>query len=226
MNIIKLPSPNFDERQINNNQASIEMLVLHYTDTLSAQDAIDILVSPERKVSAHYVLAEDGTLYNLVDESKRAWHAGVSYWRGRENVNACSIGIEIVNPGHIYGYREFTKAQYKTLIPLCQRIKSDYGIKDIDIVAHSDIAPDRKKDPGELFDWERMAGNGVGLWPNQKSKVKNQKLNLVELGYREHNQASITAFQRHWRQENVNGVWDDECEAILGSLLAAIPISN
>lgn len=207
-------SPNFDERN-----AQIEHLILHYTDTKSAQDAIDILISPERRVSAHYVLAEDGTLFNLVDESKRAWHAGVSYWRGKENLNASSIGIEIVNPGHLYGYRPFTEEQYKVLIPLCQRIKSQYQISDINIIGHSDIAPDRKKDPGELFDWALLAKNNLGLWPNQKSEVKNQKSSLVDLGYRTHDIHSITAFQRHWRQSKVDGLWDDECGQILSNLL-------
>ena len=213
MSIVNLPSPNFDDRN-----ADIEMLILHYTDTVSAQDAIDILVSPERKVSAHYVLAEDGTLYSLVDESKRAWHAGVSYWRGKENVNAVSIGIEIVNPGHIHGYREFTKEQYDVLIPLCQRIKKQYGIKDVNIIAHSDIAPERKKDPGELFDWKLLAENGLGLWP-KGAVFSTSDAKLNELGYRQHNEASITAFQRHWRQSKVDGQWDDECCGILENLL-------
>ncbi len=220
MNLIKLASPNFDDRLNNDKPAQVEMLVLHYTDTTSAQEAIDILISPERKVSAHYVLAEDGTLYSLVDESKRAWHAGVSFWRGRENVNACSIGIEIVNPGHIHGYRKFTQAQYDVLIPLCRRIKQQYGLKDIDIVAHSDIAPERKKDPGELFDWKLLAENGIGLWAEKNMKNAGDD-QLTQLGYRQHNEASITAFQRHWRQNKVDGIWDEECAQILGALLKA-----
>ena len=214
-------SPNFDERN-----AQIEHLILHYTDTKSAQDAIDILISPERKVSAHYVLAEDGTLFNLVDESKRAWHAGISFWRGKENLNASSIGIEIVNPGHLYGYRPFTEEQYKVLIPLCQNIKAKYQISDINIIAHSDIAPDRKKDPGELFDWERLAKAGVGLWVlGARDFTKTQLLKpktLADLGYRTHDTASITAFQRHWRQNKVDGVWDDECLTILNSILESL----
>jgi N-acetylmuramoyl-L-alanine amidase len=221
LSIVKLPSPNFDERLVENNKAAIEMLVLHYTDTLSAKEAIDILISPERKVSAHYVVAEDGTLYSLVEESKRAWHAGVSYWRGRENINACSIGIEIVNPGHIHGYREFTTAQYDVLIPLCQRIKKQYSIKDADIVAHSDIAPERKKDPGELFNWKLLADNGLGLWPNELASEDNNP-QLTALGYRQHDKPSITAFQRHWRQNKVDGIWDQECSQRLADLLAQL----
>lgn len=231
MSIISYPSANFDERQIGGKISAIEMLILHYTETKTTQEALDILVSAERKVSAHYVLAEDGQLFSLVDESKRAWHAGVSYWRGRENLNACSIGIEIVNPGITYGYRPFTKAQYNTLIPLAQRIKKQYGLKDIDIVAHSDVAPDRKKDPGELFDWKLLANNGVGLVTQTQSKIdaKNsmslcisEPLNLKDLGYREHDTHSITAFQMHWRQNKVNGLWDEECGQTLTNLLGQI----
>lgn len=211
MKQVQLESPNFDERD-----SAIEMLVLHYTDTLTSKEAIEILMDPERKVSAHYVLDKDGTLYTLVDESRRAWHAGISHWRGRDNVNGCSIGIEIVNPGHLYGYRRFTEAQYEVLIPLCQRIKQEYKIRDVDIVAHSDIAPERKKDPGELFDWKRLADNGIGIWATGGGTFVND---LKKLGYKEHNEASITAFQRHWRQAGVDGVWDNECGQILKKLL-------
>jgi N-acetylmuramoyl-L-alanine amidase len=215
--ILTYQSPNFDERN-----AKIEHLILHYTDTKSAAEAIEILISPERKVSAHYVLAEDGKLFNLVDESKRAWHAGVSFWRGKENLNATSIGIEIVNPGHLYGYRPFTKAQYDVLIPLCQRIKQQYALQDINIIGHSDVAPERKKDPGELFDWKLLATNGLGIWPTSKQLSNIATQQLTELGYREHNEASITAFQRHWRQTKVDGLWDEECGQILASLLQQI----
>lgn len=221
MEVISYPSPNFNERLINNNLAPVEMIILHYTETNSTQEALDILVSPMRKVSSHYVLAEDGQLISLVDESKRAWHAGVSYWRGKENLNACSIGIEIVNPGITYGYRPFTKAQYATLIPLLQRMKKQYGIKDVNIIGHSDIAPDRKKDPGELFDWKLLAENGVGLWPKTLGAAAPQE-KLIELGYKNADNHAISAFQMHWRQNKVNGIWDDECGQILSNLLEQI----
>lgn len=217
MNITPYPSVNFDERN-----SAIEMLILHYTDTKTTQEALDILISPESKVSAHYVLAEDGQLFSLVDESKRAWHAGVSFWLGRENLNACSIGIEIVNAGHTYGYTPFTKAQYDVLIPLCQRIKAQYGLKDIDIIGHSDVAPERKKDPGELFDWKLLAENEIGLYPKNIQAFNHSTPQVTDLGYKEHNEASITAFQRHWRQNKVNGLWDEECGQILANLLKQI----
>ena len=136
-------SPNYDERN-----AAINMIVLHYTGMKSADEAITRLCEPASKVSAHYVIEENGKLHNLVAEQHRAWHAGISYWRGMRNVNANSIGIEIINPGHEFGYREFTDAQYKALIPLCLDIKQRHKINNINIIGHSDIAPDRKQDPG------------------------------------------------------------------------------
>ena len=188
----------------------------------SGIEAIERLCNPESRVSAHYVLDEDGQLFNLVDESKRAWHAGISFWRGDESLNKSSIGIEIVNPGHEFGYRKFTEAQYQTLIPLCQEIKARYKLQDINIIGHSDIAPDRKQDPGELFDWERLAKAGVGLWANSAQPLNHSTILLAELGYRTHDTASITAFQRHWRQSQVNGIWDDECAKLLDNLLHQI----
>lgn len=212
MNLKKLPSPNFDERD-----SEIDMIILHYTGMKSGDAALKRLCDPEAKVSAHYVVEENGQVYQLVEEAKRAWHAGVSYWQGKRNLNGNSIGIELVNPGHEYGYREFTKAQYDSVIELCAGIKKKYKIEDINIIGHSDIAPERKQDPGELFDWELLAKNGLGLWPNKT--LKNTKDNLTKLGYEFHNKASITAFQRHWRQNKVDGAWDDECCNILTAML-------
>ena len=160
MDIIQHPSPNFDERE-----REIDMIVLHYTGMKTGEEALERLCDPEAKVSAHYLIEEDGRVFQLVDESKRAWHAGVSSWQGVENVNHNSIGIELVNPGHEWGYREFTKAQYDSLIPLCQKIKERHSIPDINIIGHEDVAPDRKQDPGELFDWKLLADNGLGIWP-------------------------------------------------------------
>lgn len=157
------PSPNFDERE-----RTIDMIVLHYTGMKTAEEALERLCDFEAQVSAHYLIDEDGTVYQMVDEEKRAWHAGVSSWNGVENVNHNSIGIELVNPGHEWGYREFTQAQYDALIPLCQAIKARYNIPDENIVGHEDVAPTRKQDPGELFDWELLAKNGLGNWPRPK----------------------------------------------------------
>ncbi len=163
MKIIPCPSPNFNDREGH----TIDMLVLHYTGMRSADDARDKLCNAmsDKKVSAHYLVDEDGTIYAMVDESMRAWHAGVSYWRGHTNINQRSIGIEIVNPGHEFGYRPFPKPQMEAVAELCKDILSRRAIPARNVVGHSDVAPERKQDPGELFDWKFLAEHGVGLWP-------------------------------------------------------------
>ena len=140
-------------------------MVLHYTGMKTAEEALARLCDPAAKVSAHYLIDEDGRILRLADEAKRAWHAGVSCWQGRERLNDCSIGIEIVNPGHEWGYRPFTELQYRALEWLCPLIMARWSIPPLRVLAHSDIAPDRKEDPGELFDWQRLAKSGIGAWP-------------------------------------------------------------
>ncbi len=149
--IIETPSPNFDARTL-----PVTMLVLHYTGMQDAASALARLTDPEAKVSAHYLVAEDGQIIRLVDEEDRAWHAGKSWWRGTSDVNSASVGIEIVNPGHEWGYRAFPEAQIEALIPLVRRIVHHHKITRGNVVGHSDIAPARKEDPGELFPWERL----------------------------------------------------------------------
>src|SRR5690348_10600615 len=139
------------------------MIVLHYTGMPDAEGALDRLTSPEAKVSCHYLVDEDGTVYRLVDERMRAWHAGKSRWRGITDVNSASVGIEIVNPGHEFGYRSFPEEQIDALIPLMAEIKERYGITRGNIVGHSDVAPARKRDPGELFPWEKLARHRLAL---------------------------------------------------------------
>lgn len=180
--ILKRPSPNHDARKPADNTAYdadtssnttplIDMLVLHYTGMQSGSEALKRLCDPAAKVSAHYLIEEDGRIFQLVDEAQRAWHAGVSHWRGHNDINARSIGIEIVNPGHEWGYRPFSDAQIAALIPLCQAIIARYNIPARNIVGHSDVAPARKQDPGELFPWEHLAKAGIGLWVD----VSNQE---------------------------------------------------
>ena len=159
MNIIEAPSPNFDGRT-----APPSMLVLHYTGMKTGPEALDRLRDPQAKVSSHYLVEEDGRVFRLVAEERRAWHAGVSFWRGRRNVNGDSIGIEIVNPGHEFGYRPFPEPQVESVIALVADIRTRWDIEDRDIVGHSDIAPDRKDDPGELFPWKRLSEAGHGVW--------------------------------------------------------------
>jgi len=148
---LSFSSPNFDDRK----DAPIDMIVLHYTDMVSAHDALVHLCKPESKVSAHYLVDETGEIFQLVDEERRAWHAGESFWRGHSNINSRSIGIEIANPGHTNGYRAFPELQMQSVIELCHGIIARYAIPARNVVGHSDVAFLRKTDPGELFDWPR-----------------------------------------------------------------------
>ncbi len=235
MNVIEAPSPNFDART-----APPSLLVLHYTGMVSGEAAIDRLRDPEAKVSAHYVVEEDGRIFRLVPEERRAWHAGVSFWRGRRNVNGDSIGIEIVNPGHAFGYRAFPEAQVAAVLALTADIRARWDIEDRDIVGHSDIAPTRKEDPGELFPWKRLAEAGHGLWAEappapgapigegeEGAAVFALQAGLTRLGYElppsgqfdADTAAVVRAFQRHWRPERVDGMADGETRARLIALL-------
>lgn len=157
-------SPNFEERK---NGVKPSMIIVHYTGMKTAQEALERLCSPESKVSAHYVVDEDGSIYQLVLEDKRAWHAGVSNWQGETDINSHSIGIELVNPGHEFGYRPFPDAQIEALIALCHDIRERHEIEWV--LGHEDVAPDRKQDPGELFPWSRLEQAGIGKLPHQSN---------------------------------------------------------
>lgn len=216
MNTTQRPSPNFDSRDGH----AVDMLVLHYTGMRTRDEALERLCDPAAKVSAHYVVDEDGTIYTLVDESERAWHAGKSFWRGHTNINQRSIGIEIVNPGHEFGYRPFPQAQMVSVAKLCREILSRHNIPARNVVAHSDIAPERKEDPGELFDWKFLAEHGVGLFPLTSPSPLAGEGELELYGYDTTNlPKTITAFQRHFRPKPLTGQWDRECALILHSLL-------
>jgi N-acetylmuramoyl-L-alanine amidase len=219
--IIHAPSPNFDERAL-----PINMLVLHYTGMIDAASAIARLREPEAKVSAHYVVAEDGQVLRLVDEEKRAWHAGRSFWRGITDVNSASIGIEIVNPGHEFGYRPFPEQQMDALVPLVADIIGRHRIRPGNVVGHSDIAPDRKEDPGELFDWARLAKRGLAVARPTERLIDplwtdgGFLLALERFGYDVRKpQAAVTAFQRRFRPDQIDGIIDGETRAILLALL-------
>ena len=214
-------SPNFDERP---NDAPIDMLVLHYTGMPTAADALARLCDPAAKVSAHYVIDEDGRVIALVDETKRAWHAGVSSWRGESNVNGRSIGVELVNPGHEFGYRDFPDAQMTALEELAAAILARHPIPARNVVGHADVAPSRKADPGERFDWRRLAAKGIGLWPVGASAVDADaeavRDMLAGYGYDTADAtAAITAFQRHFRPSRFDGVADAETAGRLIALL-------
>ncbi len=223
--IQELPSPNQDDRPAG---VPIDVLILHYTGMQSAQAAVDRLRDPEARVSSHYVVDEDGAVLRLVPEERRGYHAGISYWRGNTELNGRSIGIEIVNPGHEWGYRDFPVLQLAAVCDLCLSILSRHAIPARNIVAHSDVAPDRKDDPGEKFDWEQLARNGVGLWPfgvpdlgttgavRDAAGLRMVRAGLAEIGYRVAPEGPLDpalatvlrAFQRHWRPEAVTGQAD------------------
>ncbi len=223
--MIETPSPNFDARTL-----PISMIVLHYTGMLDAAGAIERLTDPAAKVSSHYLIAEDGQVMRLVAEENRAWHAGKSHWRQIDDVNSASIGIEIVNPGHEFGYLPFPDAQIDALIPLMADIQARYGITRGNVVGHSDIAPRRKQDPGELFPWSRLARHRLALPRPTKNLIDPNwtdagfLLALERFGYDVSDRlAAVVAFQRRFRPELMDGTIDGECRAILLALLLPKP---
>lgn len=230
LTLIDAPSANFNERL-----HPLDMLVLHYTGMKDGPSALARMrEEKEPRVSAHYMVEEDGRVFVLVPEDKRAWQAGRSWWRGDEDLNSRSIGIEIVNPGHEWGYRPFPDAQIEAVIELCQGILARWPIPQNRIVAHSDIAPDRKEDPGELFPWKRLSEHGIGLWPEPQRPepwmmhgaamgdagltVDNLRQCLADIGYQiatvgpydEAMAAVVRAFQRRWRPERITGEGDTD----------------
>lgn len=225
MTPIEAPSPNFDDRTL-----PITMIVLHYTGMADGESAIARLRDPEAKVSSHYVVAEDGTVLRLVPDDKRAWHAGQSHWRDIDDVNSASIGIEIINPGHDLGYRPFPDEQIDAVIRLVHDLKDRYEITRGNIVGHSDIAPARKRDPGELFPWGKLARLRLAL-PRPTKNLMDPMwteagflLALERFGYDVTDKmAAIMAFQRRFRPELVDGEIDAECRMILLALLLPKP---
>ena len=218
------------------------MVLLHYTGMQTGEAALARLRDAEAKVSAHYLIEEDGRAFSLVDERRRAWHAGKSFWKGETDINAVSIGIEIVNPGHEWGYRAFPDAQITAVIDLLDEIRSRWTVPEVRILGHSDVAPDRKEDPGELFPWARLAAAGHGLWvepppspgaPLAKGDngtgVFALQAGFTRLGYDlpptgdydDNTTVVVTAFQRHWRPALVDGIADGETRARLVLLLRA-----
>ena len=231
-------SPNFGSRGEAPNIRPINMLVLHYTGMQSAAAALDRLCDPAAKVSAHYLVEEDGTIWRLVPELARAFHAGISYWQGDRDLNYVSVGIEIVNPGHEWGYRPFPEAQMAAVERLSRDILARHRIPPHRVVGHSDIAPDRKADPGELFDWPRLARAGIGLWPAPDPTLRRQRgravgpvqrmaalSDLARIGYPVSagtEQSAVAAFQRRFRPERWDGLIDAETGARLAELRMAV----
>ncbi len=217
---VPVPSPNQDARP----WPVIDHLVLHYTGMPSAEAALARLCDPVAKVSAHYVVDEDGTVYALVEEARRAWHAGVSFWRGVRQLNDVSVGIEIVNPGHEWGYRAFPPAQMAAVTALCRKILARHEIPARNVVGHSDIAPDRKQDPGELFDWPALARHGVGVWTEAAGVAGDVAADLAAIGYDPAlpEAAVVTAFQRRFLPGQVSGHVDKATAARAAAVRALV----
>lgn len=231
--VIDRPSPNHNPRPDGH---PVDMLVIHYTGMETADRALDRLCDPAAKVSAHYLIDEDGAVIRLVAEQERAWHAGVSCWRGHRDVNGRSVGIELVNPGHEFGYRSFAEPQMAALESLGRDILGRHPIPPRNVVGHSDVAPTRRQDPGERFDWGRLAKSGIGLWPFRdlgtpsgpaESGMDEVQALLADYGYDvtatgtldKATIAAVEAFQRHFRPALVQGFPDRNTVARLEALV-------
>jgi N-acetylmuramoyl-L-alanine amidase len=234
------PSPNFDERT---GLARPDMIVLHYTGMQFAHEAVHRLCDPKARVSSHYVVMDNGSILQLVPEVKRAWHAGVSSWCGDTDINSRSIGIEICNPGHDFGYPDFPARQIAAVITLCRSILTRNIIRPENILAHSDVAPARKQDPGEKFPWKRLSQSNIGLWVEPAALAEGPVLQLKDTGdkvtdlqkaltdygyainvngtYDTETQEAVTAFQRHFRPAKIDGVTDSSTRETLRRLLVA-----
>ena len=223
--IIEQPSPNHDARPAGQ---AIDLLLLHYTGMRSGAAALERLCDPAAKVSAHYLVEEDGRIFQLVSESRRAWHAGDSSWQGASDINARSLGVEIVNPGHEFGYRPFPPQQMAAVKLLALDILARHPIPAARVLGHSDVAPLRKEDPGELFDWRGLAAAGIGLWPESGTAAVLESavakaLARIGYGYTDEDlPAVVRAFQRHFRPNSITGTADAETRRRLAALLAVI----
>jgi len=237
MKIINFYSPNFNKKK--RSSKSIKIIVIHYTGMQSERESIDRLCDLKSKVSSHFIINRKGKIYRLVKEEQTAWHAGKSFWAKYKNINKNSIGIELVNKGHEFGYINFSKKQILSLVQICKRLIKKYKIKKKYIVGHSDIAPLRKIDPGEKFPWEKLAKKNIGIWhshqPDFLKKLRKIKINkhedkikfiqsLEKIGYRLPKNdvflfsKTVKAFQRRFRKQLINGLVDKECLVIAQNL--------
>lgn len=216
---------------------TVDMLLLHYTGMRSAEEALTRLCDPASEVSAHYLIDEGGAIYRLVDEGRRAWHAGLAFWAGETDINSRSIGVEIANPGHEFGYRAFPEIQMRALKGLCLDILSRHPIPARRVLGHSDVAPGRKEDPGELFDWAGLAEAGIGVWPVSDTApadfeapfIQKIQSDLARLGYgveatglmNAETRSALLAFQRHWLPDGMTGARDPRTAWRLQQVLKA-----
>ena len=238
MKIENCYSPNFDENK--RNFSSIKLIVIHYTGMQSERESIKKLCDLKSKVSCHYLINRNGKIYRLVEDARIAWHAGKSCWGRYKNLNKNSIGIELVNKGHQFGYTSYKKEQLQSLKKICKQLIKKYKIKKYNIIGHSDIAPLRKNDPGEKFPWKQLAKHKIGIWHNcnlkllkkfrrkrifKKQEIKKFVKHLNNIGYcflSRNNHSyfvkTVKAFQRHYRKELINGVPDEESLIIAKNL--------
>ena len=233
LKIERRDSPNRNARQ-----GDISLLVLHYTGMDTAEAALERLCDPQASVSAHYVVCEDGGIVQLVEEDRRAWHAGLGVWAGEADVNSASVGIEIVNGGHCFGLPEFPRAQIDAVIELSEAVMARWSIHPSGVIGHSDLAPERKLDPGERFPWPRLAEHGIGVWPDPVKGGRSLKFgpdhgegealaavqaHLARIGYgleadgrfTPRTRAVVAAFQRRFRPAHVDGLIDSETQALI-----------
>ncbi|CCD92730.1 putative 1:N-acetylmuramoyl-L-alanine amidase (family 2) with peptidoglycan binding domain [Bradyrhizobium sp. ORS 375] len=237
-----IPSANFGERK---GGRQPDMIILHYTGMPDVEGAITKLCTAGSEVSAHYVVLEDGRIVQCVPEALRAWHAGLSSWGGEEDINSCSIGVEIVNRGHDWGYPDFPPRQIAAVIALCRGIMLRRNVPAHRVLGHSDVAPSRKKDPGEKFPWHSLANSGVGHWVQPAAITKGETLKLGSIGddvkglqkalakygygvpitgkFDGLTMEVVTAFQRHFRPEKVDGIADRSTLWTLHALLTSLP---
>lgn len=227
--IMDFVSPNHGPRKPERGIAPvIDTLVVHYTGMMPTTRARDWLCDAASQVSAHYLIDEDGTIWRMVEEADRAWHAGVGAWRGWRDINSRSIGIELSNPGHDYGYRTFPDVQIEALIELTTGILGRHPIPARNVVAHSDIAPARKIDPGELFPWDQLAANKIGLWPDKipaavSKEDAAQSLQAIGYDLAENNFKDVlSAFQRRFRPARFDGLLDDETRSSIAAVHALV----
>jgi len=235
-----VPSPNHGERQDGRRP---DMILLHYTGMRDAKAALARLTITGSQVSAHYLVYEDGRIVQMVAESRRAWHAGTAYWAGETDINSCSIGIEIVNPGHEFGYPDFPVRQIAAVTALCRGILTRHAVPTVRVLAHSDVAPRRKQDPGEKFPWQSLHDSGVGHWVkplplteevpvlalgDRGDSVTAMQKSLAEYGYGIPINGAydspmhdvVVAFQRHFRPQRIDGIADASTQKTLQELLA------
>ncbi|GLH79540.1 amidase [Bradyrhizobium sp. SSBR45G] len=240
-----IPSANFGERK---GGRQPDMIILHYTGMPDVEGAITKLCTAGTEVSAHYIVLEDGRIVQCVPEALRAWHAGLSSWGGDEDINSCSIGVEIVNRGHDWGYPDFPPRQIAAVIALCRGIMLRRNVPAHRVLGHSDVAPSRKKDPGEKFPWHSLANSGVGHWVQPAAITKGETLKLGSIGddvkglqkalakygygvpitgkFDGLTMEVVTAFQRHFRPERIDGIADRSTLWTLHALLTSLPADD